>query len=93
MSKVNRFVKTICYCLDVPRQVNLLTCQDVFDVFACSMCLSHKCSIKKKVILKRDEDVLGEVKKFCYFGGIFSSYSTATAIVQSSCTLFVILWL
>lgn len=67
MSKVNRFVKTICCCLHVPRQVNVLTCQDVFDVFACSsMCLSQKCSIKKKVILKRDEDVLGEVKKFCY---------------------------
>lgn len=74
MSKVNRFVKTISCCLHVPRQVNLLTCQDVFDVFACSsMCLSQKCSIKKKVILKRGEDVLGEVKKFCYFGGIFSS--------------------
>ena len=62
----------------MPRQVSLLTCQDVFDVFVCSMCLRQKCSIKEKFKFKRGEDVSEEVEEFCSLGGMFSSYGAAS---------------
>ena len=47
----------------MPRQVRLLSC---WDVFVCKTCLGHNCSVEEKLDLKRDEDVLEEVEKFCY---------------------------
>ena len=51
-------------CSDVPRQVSLLSCQDVF-VFR--TCLGHNCSVGEKLEFKMG-DVLEKVEKFCYLG-------------------------
>ena len=40
-------------CSDVPRQVSLLSC---WDVFVCSTCLGHNCSLEEKLEFKRGED-------------------------------------
>ena len=45
-------------CSDVPRQVSLVQCR---DVFVCRTCLGHNCSVEEKLEFKRGEDVLGEV--------------------------------
>ena len=47
-------------CYDVPRQVNLLSCR---DVFVCRTRLGHNCSVEK-LEFKSGEDVLEEVKVF-----------------------------
>ena len=38
-----------CLCPDVPRQVSLLSCQDIL-IFR--TCLDHNCSVKEKVDIK-----------------------------------------
>ena len=52
-------------CSDVPRQVSLLSCQ---DVFLCRTCLGRNCSVEEKLKFKRREDVLEEVEKFLLSG-------------------------
>ena len=42
----------------MPRQVSLLSYQ---DLFVCSTCLGHNCLAMEKIKLKRREDVLDEV--------------------------------
>ena len=70
---------------DVPMQVSLLSC---WDVFVCTACLGHNCSVEEKLEFKRDEDVLQEVEKFCYLGDMISCYGGAseavTAIIGSA---------
>ena len=58
-------------CSDVPRQVNLLSC---WDVFVCRTCFGHNCSVEEKLAFERGEDVLEEVEKFCYLGDMISCY-------------------
>ena len=48
-------------CSDVPRQVSLLSCR---EVFVCRTCLRLNCSVEEKFEFKRGKDVLEEVKKF-----------------------------
>ena len=55
-------------CSDVPRQMSLLSC---WDVFACRTCLGHNCS-EEKLEFKRGEDVLEVVEMFCYLGDMIS---------------------
>ena len=45
-------------CLDVPRQVSLLSSQ---DVFVCRMCLGHNYLVKENIEPKRGKAILGEV--------------------------------
>ena len=67
-------------CSDVPRQVSLLLC---WDVFVCRTCLDHNCSIEEKLEFKRGEDVLEEVEKFCYQGDMISWYGGASEAVSA----------
>ena len=69
-----------CYS-DVPRQVSLLSC---WDVFVCRTCLGHNCSVQEKLGFKRGEDVLEEVKNFCYLGDMISCYGRASKAVSGS---------
>ena len=52
-------------CSDVPRQVSLLSCQ---EIFVCRTCIGQNCSIEKKIEFKRGEDVSKEVQKFFLSG-------------------------
>ena len=58
-----------CCCSDVPRQVSVLSC---WDVFVCRTCLGHNCSVEERLEFKKDEDVLEEVEKFCYLGDMIN---------------------
>ena len=62
-------------CSDVPRQVILISCQ---DVFVCRTCLGHNYSVDEKFEFKRCEDVLEEVEKFCYLVDMISCYGGAS---------------
>ena len=66
-------------CSDVPRQVSLLSCR---DVFVCRTCLGHNCSVEEKLEFKRGEDVLEEVEKVCYEGDVISCYGGALEAVK-----------
>ena len=57
------------HCSDVPRQVSLISCR---DVFVCRTCLSHNCSVEKLEFIKRREDGLEDVERFCYLGDMIS---------------------
>ena len=72
MYKCQRWVH--CQCSDVPRQVSLLSCR---DVFVCRTCLGHNCSVEEKLEFKSSEDVLEEVQKFRYLDDI-SCYGAAS---------------
>ena len=65
---------------DVPRQVSLLSCR---NVFVCRACLGHNCTLEKKLEFKRGEDVLEEVEKFCYLGDMISCYGGAPEAMSS----------
>ena len=65
---------------DVPRQVSLLSCS---DVFVDRTCLGHNCSVEEKLEFKRDEDVLEEVENFCYLGDTISCYGGASEAVST----------
>ena len=67
-------------CSDVPRQVSLLSCQ---DVFVCRTCLGYNSSAGEKLEFKRGEDVLEEVEKFCYLGDVISCYGGASEVVNA----------
>ena len=58
-------------CSDVPRQVSLVSCR---DIFVCRTCLGHNCSVEKKLEFKRGEEVLEELEKFCYLADMISCY-------------------
>ena len=65
---------------DVPRQVSLLLCR---DIFACRTCLCHNCSVVEKLEFKIGEDVLEEVEKFCYLGDMISCFGGASEAVSA----------
>ena len=65
----------------MPRLVSLLSC---WDVFVCRTCLGHNCSVEEKLGFKRGEDVLEEVKNFCYLGDMISCYGGASKAVSGS---------
>ena len=67
-------------CSDVPRQVSLLSCR---DVFVSRTCLVHNCSVEEKIEFERGEDVLGEVEKFCYLGDMINCYGGASEAVSA----------
>ena len=64
---------------DVPRQVRLLSCR---NVFVRRTCLSYNCSVEEKLEFKRGEDVLEEVEKFCYLGDVISYFGGASETVS-----------
>ena len=68
-----------CYS-DVPGQVSLLSC---WDIFVCRTCLHHNCSVVEKLEFKTGEDVLEEVEKFCYIGGMISCFGGASEAVNA----------
>ena len=56
-------------CSDVPRQVSLLSCQ---DVFVCRTCFGHNCSLEERLQFRRREDILEEAETFRYLGDVSS---------------------
>ena len=82
--KCHRWVH--CHCSDVPRQMSLLSCQ---DVFVRRTCLGHNCSLEDKLEFKRGEDVLEEVEKFFYLGDMITCYGGASETVKAR---IVIVW-
>ena len=62
----------------MPKQVSLLSCQ---DVFVCRTCLVHNCSVVEKLGFKRD-DALEEVEEFCYLNDMVSCYGGASEAVS-----------
>ena len=66
-TKCQRWVH--CCIFDVRKWLSLPSCQ---DVFICRTCLGYTCSVRKKLEFKRGEDVLEEVKRFCYLGDMIS---------------------
>ena len=66
-------------CSDVPRQVSLLSC---WDVFVSRTHLGHSCSVEEKLEFKRGEDVLEAVERSCYLGDI-SCYGGASEEVSA----------
>ena len=66
-------------CSNVPRKVSLVSCR---DVFVCRTCLGLNCSVEK-LQFKRGEDVLEEVKKFCYLDDMISCYGGASQAVSA----------
>ena len=73
-------LRWVHHCSDVPRWVSLLSC---WDVFICRKCLGHNCLVEGKLEFKRSEDVLEEVKKFCYLGDMISCYGRASETVSA----------
>ena len=67
-------------CSDVPRQVGLLSRR---NVFVCTTCLGHNCSVEEKLEFKRGEVVLEEVGKFCYLGDMISCYGRTSEAVSA----------
>ena len=65
---------------DVPRQVSLLSCR---DIFVCRTCLGHNFSVVEKLEFKTGEDVLEEVEKFCYLGDMISCFGGASEAVSA----------
>ena len=63
----------------MPRQVSLLSCQ---DVFVCRTCLGHNPSVEENLEFKSGEDVLEEVGKFFYVGDMISCYGGASEAVS-----------
>ena len=67
-------------CSNVAKQVSLLSCQ---DDFVCRTCLAHNCSVEKQLEIKRGEDVLEEVEKFCFLGDMISCYGDVSEAVST----------
>ena len=65
---------------DVPRQVSLLSCR---DIFVCRTSLCHNCSVVEKLVFKTGEDVLQDVEKFCYLGDMISCFGGASEAVSA----------
>ena len=66
-------------CSDVLRQVRLPSCWDVFIYRTCF----GRNYLVEKLEFKRGEDVLEEVEKFCYLGGIISCYGGVSEAVSA----------
>ena len=49
----------------------------------CRTCLGHNFSVEEKLELKRSEDVLEDVEKFCYLGDMISCYGEASEAVSA----------
>ena len=69
-----------CPYSDVPRQVSLLSCQ---DIFVCGSCLGHNCSVEEKLQFKKGEDVLEKVEKFCCLVDMICCYGGASVAVSA----------
>ena len=67
-------------CSDVPRQVSLLSCR---DIFVCRTCLCHNCSVVVRLEFKRGEDILEEVEKFSYLGDMINCFGGASEAVSA----------
>ena len=67
-----------CHCSDVPREVSLPWC---WDVFVCRTCPCHNFSVEQKFEFKRSEDVLDEVAKLCYLGDMISCHGGTSEAV------------
>ena len=67
-------------CSDVPRQVSLLSCR---DIFVYRIWLHHNCSAVEKLEFKTGEHVLEEVEKFCYLGDMISCFGGASEAVSA----------
>ena len=67
-------------CSDVPMQVSLPWC---WDVFVCRTYLGHNCSVGEKFEFKRGKDVLEELEKFCYLGDMINCYGGASEAVSA----------
>ena len=65
---------------DLPRQVSLLSC---WNVFVCRTCIDHNGSAEEKLDFKKDEDVLGEAEKFCYVGDMIGCYGGVSEAVSA----------
>ena len=81
MSESNGFKWVHLCCSDVPRQVSLVLCR---DVFVCRTCLGHNCSVEEKLEFKKGEVVLEEVEKSCYLDDMISCYGGASEAVSAS---------
>ena len=68
-------------CSDLPRQVSLLSC---WNVFVCRTCIDHNGSVEEKLDFKKDEDILGEAEKFCYVGDMIGCYGGVSEAVSGS---------
>ena len=69
-----------CRCSDLPRQVSLLSC---WNVLVCRTCIDPNGSVEEKLDFKKDEDVLGEVEKFCYVGDMIACYGGVSEAVSA----------
>ena len=67
-------------CSDVPRQVRLPSC---CDVFVYRTCLGHNYLVKGKLEFKRGEVVLEEVETFCFLDDMISCYGGASEAVSA----------
>ena len=67
-------------CSNVPRQVSLLSC---WDIFVYRTCLHHNCSLVEKLEFKTGEDALEEVEKFSYLGDMISYFGGASEAVSA----------
>ena len=65
-------------CSDVPKQVSLISC---WDVFVCRTFPGHHFSVEEKLEFERGEDVSEEVEKFCYLGDMIICYDGASEAV------------
>ena len=67
-------------CSDVPGQVSLVSC---CDVFVYRTCLDDNCSVEEKLEFKRGKDVLEEVERFCCEGDMVSCYGGASETMSA----------
>ena len=71
-------------CSDVPWQVSLLSCRNVFDYRTClGNCSVNNCSVEEKLQVKRGEDIFEEVERFCFLGDMIS-YGGASEAVSAA---------
>ena len=66
------------FFFDVPWQV-----ESIISGCLCRTCLGHNCSVEEKLEIKRGEEVLEEVEKFCYLGDMIGCYGGASKAVSS----------
>ena len=67
-------------CSDVPRQVRLVSYN---DVLVCRTCLGYNYSVEEKLEFKGGEDDLEKVDKFCYLSDMISCYGGASEAVSA----------
>ena len=67
-------------CSDVPRQVSLISC---WNVFICRTFPGHNFLVEEKLECEGGEDVSEEEEKFCYLGDMIICCSGASEVVIS----------